>query len=148
MDPLSITSGVLTLLSACLAVAVQLKQLRDGALEAKPKINALLSDIDSFRSVLQSMESTFEQVEAKDGFQTTGHIGAHWRTLNKSIEDANVTLNELIKLLNDVNKNVSILDSARKHLRLKSATEKITNYRQQVQTYRDAMQFSLQTIIL
>jgi uncharacterized coiled-coil DUF342 family protein len=148
MDPISITTGILTSLSTCIRVAVQLKQLRDGAQEAKPKINALLSDIDSFRGVLQSMESTFEEIEVKEGFQTTGHLGAHWQPLNKSIEDANITLNELSELLKDINRNGSKLDSTSKHLRLNLAAEKIANYRQQVQTYRDAMQFSLQSIIL
>jgi uncharacterized phage infection (PIP) family protein YhgE len=148
MEPLSITTGVLSLLSVCLTVSVELKKLRDGSAEAKTKINALLADVQGLRHVLQSMESTFQELEDREGFQTTGHIGAHWKNLIQSLQDGHKTLTELEELLKTVNKNVSILDAPRRHFRLRSATEQIADYRQQVQTYRDAMQFSLQIIIL
>lgn len=148
MDPLTITTGVLTLLSTCITVSIELKKLKQGSADAGTTINALLSDVNGFRTVLQSMEITFEEVEKRDGFQKTGHIGSHWQNLNESLHDAYGSLVELETLAKSLNRSVNVLDGPRRHMRLQAATAQIAGHRQQIQTYRDAMQFSLQTIIL
>ena len=94
------------------------------------------------------METTFDEVEKRDGFQKTGHIGSHWQNLNESLHDAYETLLELETLAKSLNRSVTVLDGPRRYMRLQAATTQIANHRQQIQTYRDAMQFSLQTIIL
>ncbi|RMZ86381.1 hypothetical protein DV736_g6390, partial [Chaetothyriales sp. CBS 134916] len=147
MDALSITTGVLTLLSACITVSIELKRLKQGSAEAGTTINALLSDVNGLRTVLQSMETTFDEIETREGFQKTGHIGAHWQNLNESLHDAYETLVELETLAKSLNRSVTVLDGPRRSMRLQAATTQIVNHRQQIQTYRDAMQFSLQTII-
>ncbi|KAL2061497.1 hypothetical protein VTL71DRAFT_6874 [Oculimacula yallundae] len=50
--------------------------------------------------------------------------------------------------LDKVNKNVSLLDGARKHVRLLIAADEIVMYQQQIQSYRVTLQLSLQTIVL
>jgi chromosome segregation ATPase len=148
MDPLSITTSVLALLGICVSVCSQLRKVKHGAGEAKARIGALLNDVDNLRHVLQAMEATLDDLEAKDIFQNTGHIGAHWHSLHRSLDDGRNTLVELEEMLTKLDKETLVLDGARRYLRLKESTEAIAEYRQHVQSYRDAIQFSLQTVTL
>ena len=68
--------------------------------------------------------------------------------MDESLHDGFDTLHELEALLKSLNRSVSILDGPRRHLRLQAAGVQLVNYRQQIQTYRDAMNLSLQTIVL
>lgn len=116
--------------------------------EAKARLCGLLNDVDNLRRVLESMEVTLDDLENQNSFQTTGHIGSHWRSLNGSLQDGKDTLVELQAVLDATDKDVSFLDGARRYMRLKESTNRIIEYRQHVQSYRDAIQFSLQTITL
>lgn len=148
MDPLSVTTGVLALLAVCVSVSIQLRKVKNGAGEAKARISGLLNDVENLRHVLESMEVTLDDLENQNLFQTTGHIGSHWRSLNSSLQDGKDTLVELQAVLDAIDKDVAFLDGARRYMRLKESTERIVEYRQHVQSYRDAIQFSLQTITL
>lgn len=148
MDPLSITTGVLSLLGVCVSVSIELRKLKNGSGEAKSRISGLLSDVDTLRNALQSMEATLDELHHKGHFQTTGHIGAHWTSLNQSLNDGKDTLTQLETLVKSIDKSVSVLDGPRRYLRLKEATEQIAEYRQHVQSYRDTIQFSLEMVTL
>lgn len=50
MKPLSITNAVLALLAACVKVSISIRQLRNGAGEAKSKVSSLLSDVSTERT--------------------------------------------------------------------------------------------------
>lgn len=148
MEPLSITTGVLSLLTVCITVSIELKKLKQGSADAGTTINALLVDVNGLRNVLQLMEKTFDELEVRDGFENTGNIGAHWQNLQESLHDGYDSLAELETLTKGINRTVSVLDGPRRYARLQAATNQIASHRQQIQTYRDAMQFSLQTIVL
>jgi hypothetical protein len=148
MDPLSITTGVLGLLGTCVKVGSTLKDFYDGASFADTKVKGLLTDVESFTQVLRLMQNTFEQNQIRSSIETAGHISNHWVFLAASIQDGQNTLLQLQETLGRVNKSVNVLDGARKHLRLKSASEEIGNYQLQIRSYRDSLQLSLQTMIL
>lgn len=95
MDPLSITTGALALLGVCVSVCAQLRKTKVGAGEAKARVGGLLSDVDNLRNVLQSMEATMDDLDARNLFQNTGHIGAHWQSLSRSLQDGKDTLTGL-----------------------------------------------------
>ncbi|KAF4214229.1 hypothetical protein CNMCM8980_006914 [Aspergillus fumigatiaffinis] len=145
VEPLTIVASAASLLGICSKVAVELKRFRHGAAEARTYVTAMLNDMKGLRDVLQSMEDTFDEFEVQP---SSGHIGIHWKNLLRSLQDGRSTLEQLEELLTTINKQVTFLDSARREVRVKSAVEQIANFRQQVQTYKDAMQLSLQTIIL
>lgn len=148
VDPLSITTGVIALLGTCISVGVQLKSFRDGVETANATVNGLLSDVEGLENVLESMSNTFNQPLNQPAANATGHIGNHWKNMAKSLDNARVTLGELQELLEGVNKQTAILDFSRKHLRLKAASPQIATFRSQIQSYRDALQLSMQSIIL
>jgi uncharacterized protein YoxC len=147
-DPLSITAGVLALIQASVQVTVLLKQFRTDVSVVNATLTGLLSDVDGFQQVLESMKETFERDDVRPNLQTTGHVGSHWKNLARSLDDGASTLQQLHALLDGINKTTSILDAPRKQLRFKSAMEQIATYREQIQSYRAALHLSLSTIIL
>jgi hypothetical protein len=72
-DPLSITTGVLTLLQITVTVVNELKKLHDGASVVHQTISDLANNVDSLRIVLESMRDTFEGITALHG---SGHIAS------------------------------------------------------------------------
>lgn len=75
-------------------------------------------------------------------------MASHWRNISQALEDGKGILGQLQERLLEVNKTTKFLDGPRKQLRLNFATDQIASYRQHIQSYRDALQLSLQTIIL
>src|SRR5438477_59357 len=147
-EPLSITTGVLSLLTACVKIGVELKQFYDGAALADTAVKGLITDVEGFAHVLQLMKATLEQPYVQTSLQSTGHIGNHWRNISRSIQDGTKTLASLQATLEKVNKSATVLDGARKHLRLKWASEEIAIFQHEIRSYRDTLQLSLQTVIL
>ncbi|OIW26058.1 hypothetical protein CONLIGDRAFT_516937 [Coniochaeta ligniaria NRRL 30616] len=148
MDPISITTGVLSLIKVCGAVGFALKELHDGAQLAGAKAEALINEVEEFMRVLGLMKSTLEDKKIQTAFQSTGHIGNHWRSIAACLEDGQQTLERLQATLDKASKSVKLLDSTRKHLRLKLAADEIGIYQQRIRTCRDTMQLSIQTVIL
>ena len=148
VEPLSITTGVLSLLGVCFNVGVELKRFRDGVAVVNATVDGLLRDVSGLEQVLESMKETFDRANNRHPSQATGHIGNHWKNLSRSLQDGQNTLIRLQELLEGVNKSVTLLDGPRRQLRFNSAAEQIVAFRQQIQSYRDALQLSLQTIIL
>jgi Fungal N-terminal domain of STAND proteins len=148
MDPLSITTGVFSLLATCVKTGMILNDFYDSAAIADTKVKALLTELESFTQVLRLMKDTLEQENIQTSFQATGHIGNHFSNLATSIQDGQETLLQLQEEIKKVNKSVSLLDGARKYLRLRSASDEIAAYQQQIRSYRDTLQLTLQTVIL
>jgi chromosome segregation ATPase len=147
-DPLSITASIITLIHVSVQVTVLIKQFRDEVSAVDATLTSLLNDVDGFQRVLESMKETIEESNSRDTLQATGHVGSHWKNLARSLEDGANTLQKLHATLDRVNKKTSLLDAPRKQLRLKSASDQITLYREQIQTSHTAIQLSLSTIIL
>jgi hypothetical protein len=141
---LAITTGVFSLLGICYKTTIELKRLRNGAIESRGVVTAMLGDILALRGVLQSMEESFDDLDS--GPELTGTLGNHWRDLGTSLQEGFERVAKLETLLVDVNKDVSILDGTRRHLRLKDATDQIVTYRQEIQAYKDMLQLSLQSV--
>jgi hypothetical protein len=147
MDPLSIITGVVGVLAVSVQVVDSLNSFYNASALADTKVRGLLTDVESFTQVLQMMKDTLERKQIQTSMQSTGHIGNHWTNLSTCLEDGQNTLDELKETLEKVNKSVSVLDGPRKHLRLRSALDEIGVFQQQIRSYRDTMQLSLQTVI-
>ncbi|KAF4466117.1 GTP-binding rhoA [Fusarium albosuccineum] len=139
MDPLSITTGALALLGVCYKTTIELKRLRNGAVESRGVVTAMLGDILALRGVLQSIEESFDDLDS--GPELTGTLANHWWDLRTSLQEGFERVAKLERLLVNVNKDVSFLDGTRRHLRLKEATDEIATYRQEIQAYKDMLQF-------
>ncbi|KAK5124667.1 hypothetical protein LTR85_001380 [Meristemomyces frigidus] len=146
-DPLSITTGVLTLIGTCGNVGWQLKQFHGAAKIVDTTIEALLADVESITKVLDALQETV-RVTRSSTLQETGHIGNHWRNLSKSIADGQNVLEHLQSLLERVGKTTTRLNKPRMQLRLYLAEDELSMLRQRMQAYRDTVQLSLTTVIL
>jgi hypothetical protein len=146
MDPLSITVSVTTLLGTCISVGVSLRKFLIATAESKTAVTAMITDVKALRSVLELMETTFEEMNSDK--PESGHIGTHWSNLFQSLADGQGCLIKLKDMLDNVNKDTKVLDGVRRQIRLKTVTDQIVHSRQEVQTYKDALQLSLQTIQL
>ena len=145
LDPITITTSIGALLKAAYSIAVELKSFRDSITIVQEKLDGLLQDVEALASVLTSMRDTFEGITAGVG---TDNIGKHWQDISRALENGKETLAQLHECLQEVNRTSKIMDAPRKQLRLTFATDRLALFRQHVQSYRDALQLSLQTVIL
>ena len=146
MDPLTATASVISVLGVCLKVSVELKKFRNAVNEGRATVTAMLADVTSLRQVLQTMEDTFDELDPRS--MSTGSIGMHWRSLLISLQDGHTAIKRLEHVVQSCNTDVAFMNATRRHIRLKMAAEEIAEFRQQIQSYKDTLQLSLQTIIL
>lgn len=145
-DPLSITISVVALIKAAGQAGLLLHQFCVDLGGINVTLTGLLSDVASFKHVLETMKETFDQEEMKTNL--TGHVGNHWKNVAKALHDSEETLEQLNTLLESVNKKAKILDGPRKVIRFKSSIEQIGLFREQIQSYRGMLETSLTTIIV
>ena len=144
-DPLSITAGVVALLRVTWTVATELKKFQDEVSVVKESVSGLQRDVDGLIRVLESMRDTFANITAEHG---TGIVAAHWSNIAKSVVDGHDLLLQLHDEVQKIDKTTNFLDGPRKQLRLNLAGDKISGFRVHIKAYRDALQLSMQTIIL
>lgn len=144
-EPLSITTGVLALLQVAWKVSTELKKFHNQVSIVDKSLADLTTDVDSLARVLESMRDTFAKITAEHG---TGHVASHWSNVARSISDGKDILERLQVEVQKIGKTTKFMDGTRKQLRLNFAEDSITRFRIQIQSYRDGMQISLQTIIL
>jgi hypothetical protein len=106
----------------------------------------MLADLKSLKVVLDLIEDGFEELDGMAPL--TGYIGTHFLALKTTLADGCDSMEKLKELLMLVNKDVKILDAVRRDRRLKEAHDQIGVYRQKTQAYKDALQLSLQSVIL
>jgi len=147
-DPLSVAASVVALLTISVKITCSLHKFRDEVSGVDATLTGLINDVTSFQHVLESMKDTFDQDDVKSNLQATGHVGAHYKNLAISLEDSFASLQDLLTLLEGVNKTTNFLDGPRKQFRYKNAIDQIALFRERIQTFRAALQLSLSTIIL
>ncbi|KAJ0104340.1 hypothetical protein J7T55_011124 [Diaporthe amygdali] len=131
MDPLSITTAVASLITL-----------------ADKKLKSLLSEVECFKLLLEQMAITMKDINVDAGVQETGHLGNHLRSISVCITDGIALLEQMHQTVRSVGKTSRLLDGVRKHFRLQSASDEISMYHDQIRSYRDTIQLSMQTMIL
>jgi hypothetical protein len=147
-EPLSITVGVLSILKVCTAVGNELKKFHSSVKHVDDSINSLIRDVTGLKQMLEAMRDTLGPAKNSAYTQQSGHIGAHWRNISQALADGEKSLTRLANLLQLVYKDTKILDGTRKMIRLNSATEQINGFKSQIQTSRDVLSLSMQSILL
>ncbi|KAF2673191.1 WD40 repeat-like protein [Microthyrium microscopicum] len=148
MDPLSIVVSSLTIASLCSGLGWELKKFISGTKLVGTAINGLLQEVTAFEKILDQVTDIIDEPKVKSSLRSEGSLTSHWRHLQTSLDDAEGTLKSLQTTIVRVNKHVNLLDSTRKHIRLHAATHEIAVYQQQIRSYKDTIQVSLQTTLL
>jgi hypothetical protein len=146
MEPFSISTGVISLLCAVLKVSVELKKLKSGATDGKSTVTAMLSDAKALRTVLEAIETSFEELDSTPLLM--GNIATHLANLRVVLEDGSDRFTTVETLLIDIKKDVSLMDSTQRKLKLRTAEEQLVVLRQEIQAYKDALQLSLHAVTL
>lgn len=147
-EPLLINVGVLVLLRTSVRVTVLLKTFLGGVYSGDPTSIGLLSDVQKFQEVLQSIKEAFDRDDLKSTAQAPGAINNHVTNMARSLEDGTFTLQELTIQLEAINKKASFADSPRERNKYQAAVEQISVFRVPVQCYRDVLRSSLDAIFL
>ncbi|KAI9658419.1 MAG: hypothetical protein M1821_002552 [Bathelium mastoideum] len=145
IDPITITTGIGALLTTTYSIVVELKAFGDGVAIVKDKLNGLLQDVEAFKLVLKSMSDTFGGIKLETD---SGDVGKHWQNIDRALQNGQETLDQLRGCLKDINTSSRLLDDPKKQLRLQLAGDRLSLFRQHVQSYSDALQLSIQTVIL
>jgi chromosome segregation ATPase len=146
-DPLSIATGVLSILGVCISVTTQLKTFYGNIKFVDEAIGGLENDVASLQRTLEAVRDTLDQADAHTYTQQTGHLGSHWRNVQQALDTGQKTLSKLETTLKEINKEVTVLNASRKQLRLQGASSRIAAYRSQIQCSRDVLNTSLQSFI-
>ncbi|KAK4508774.1 hypothetical protein PRZ48_002513 [Zasmidium cellare] len=146
-EPLSIVTGVATLLQSTWTVSRQLTKFYSGVAVVKQSIQYLQQDVDGLSDVLGSMRSTFESITAEQ-HSGTGHVAAHWDNISKAIVKGKDMLNQMVQLVEEIGQARKHLDGPRKQLRLDTAEDKLTAFRNHIRAFQDVLQLSVATLIL
>jgi hypothetical protein len=113
-------------------------------------LQALQSEIDGLREVLTCIETSFRDPQYADAAlkATTGHEIPHWKRVETLMVNCELTLTDLMKVLDRVRKGngFTILNRAVKQIKLSINTSEISAYKQLIQHYKDTMHLSLQII--
>jgi hypothetical protein len=141
MDPISVAQ-------VCWKIAEGLGSFISNCKLVGTAVNAIHQDVQDFAKILEVIEKTMKDESVQNSISTSGYVGIYWEYLNTSLGDAKQTLEALSATVIRVNKDVKILDSARKTRRLEKATDEIGIYQQQIRSYKDTINVSLQTTIL
>ncbi|KAK3675088.1 RAM signaling network component [Recurvomyces mirabilis] len=144
-EPLSIVTGVTGLLKVTWTVGVELKAFRDGVKVVNTKLDGLIQDVEGLETVLKSMRETFANITAVYG---TGHIGSHWQNIAQALIRGIALVEQLRDEFKKIDKRTAFLDAPRKQFRVNMATDTIAALRVSIQSYRDSLQLSLQTMIV
>lgn len=148
MDPLSITVATVSLAKICAVVGWELKQFIDGTELVNTAVNVLLVDVEGFGQSLELMKNTVADPKLNESMISSGHVGNHWINVRTVLRDAEKALSALSATVAKVDKKVTVMDATRKHIRMKNAAEEIGLYQQQIRSYRDTLQVSLQTAVM
>jgi hypothetical protein len=146
-EPISITTGVLSILSVCVKVGYELMVFHNNTKIVDEAVGGLGKDVESFKQTLEAVRETLEQTDGDSYAQQTGHLGSHWRNIQQALESGEMTLLKLETVLQKVNKEVSFLNASRKQLRLQAVSDRIAIFRSQIQCSRDVLNTSLQSFI-
>jgi hypothetical protein len=148
MDPLSITAASLSILKVCVTLCSEVKEFIEGVNSAPTLIGVLLQEVKDFEKSLKSLEEFLEDDRTKDTIQSGGNVSRLWTDLKVCLDDARVTMESLKITMSKINKSVTILDSARKHIRLQSASKRIQMFQQQLRSSKYTIIVTLQTAIV
>jgi hypothetical protein len=112
-------------------------------------ITTLGVEVNSLSQVLSSIHDSFSDSSLANAALSsqTGHEAQHWRNVERSMDDCKGTLENLVRVLEDVKRGSGgFLARARSQISLKMSSAEITSLKQQIAAYRQTMQLSLQLI--
>ncbi|KAK1849484.1 hypothetical protein CCHR01_07855 [Colletotrichum chrysophilum] len=149
MDPFSVTLGVISLIGTSAKIITSLKDVVDSSRGVDRRLQMLISDVEMFKAMLESMKGMLESKEVRSlPLHATGDLTSHWNTISVCIQDGEKMMSGFADMLEKIDKSVDFMDSTRKVLRLKSSWEDISVFQTQLSAYRQTISVSLQVVLM
>lgn len=148
MDPFSITVGVISLIGTTAKIITSLKGVVDSSRGIDRRLQMLISDVEMFKAMLESMKGTLESKEVRPLLHATGNLTSHWNTISICIQDGENMMSDFADMLEKIDVSVDFMDSTRKVLRLKSSWEDISVFQTQLSSCRETISVSLQAVLM
>lgn len=147
-DPLSITTGVVALLTVPVSVVDETRKLQEGASVVHETISALTEDVEGIARVLESLRNTFEAIPAMQGTKGHDHLKSLWNNVARTIEKADLIPGQLASLIQEINGDCRFMGAYMKYIRLKLADGKMNAFRVRVQSVLDEINPCLSLVVV
>lgn len=156
MEPVSILSAA----SAVSAVAGKawelgsyIRELYQGAKTVDGKVRRLESAVTELARACEHVQGQFEGMSSPASSKTPGlawdEQGALTASIDIQVKDCRKTLRELKRLLTDLRpSSSSFFGRTSRHLKLQDRSQQINDFSVRVKTHTDALQMSLQIVII
>jgi len=151
IETITLATTSAQLVAECLTISRYITSFIQNANAADLTIQSLGVEVDSLSQVLDAINKSFSDTTLATAAldSQTGHEGEHWRNVKQSMQDCRQTLNRLQVIMKNLHKNdTQFLGRVRKQVKLDLKGGEITMLKQQISSYRQAMQVSLQVITL
>jgi hypothetical protein len=148
MEPLSIILASISIAKFCESVVSGLKRFIDETKVVETTLTALCQDVEEFKGTLELLRSTLDDATMQNSIRASGFIGNHWTCMKASLDDADSTLVLLQKAVDRIDKSVSVMDSARKQIRVRNASSELDLYRGKIRSFHNTIHISLQSVML
>jgi Fungal N-terminal domain of STAND proteins len=147
MDPLSILSSSVNLVSTCSKITSYIYAFINKTKVVNTAVQLLGIEVDSLSQALGSISTSFDDPLLANA--ALDHHPEHWGIVKRSMDDCKGTLKNLEGILKGFNKaDRGFLHLSTKQIKWEMKSEEITLHRQRIAAYRDTMQLSLQLITM
>jgi Fungal N-terminal domain of STAND proteins len=150
-EVLAIIASSASLVSWCAKVSSSLSAFVVAANNVDSTIQGYRNEVEALSRVLASINTSLSDPLVQSAVRAgrTGHAGGHWRDLKRSMNDCEGTLKNFDRILDRMTRGErGFLSLSRRQIRLDWNSGEITSLKQQIQSYKDTMQVSLQMINL
>jgi hypothetical protein len=142
-EPISIAITATQLVETCTKIYTIVNQTR----HVDASIGVLGVEINSLCEVLNAMHESFNDPALATIDMQTGHEAQHWRNVKRSLQDCTGTLKCLGEILDALKRSGGrFLQRPRKQINLQLKLREIGVLKQQVTSYRQTMQLSMQLL--
>jgi hypothetical protein len=143
LEPISIAITATQLVETC----TKIYQIVNQTLHVDASIGVLGVEVNSLCEVLNAMHESFNDPSLATIDMQTGHEAQHWRNVKRSLHDCTGTLKCLGEILDGLKRSGGrFLPGPRKQMNLELKLREIGVLKQQVTSYRQTMQLSMQLL--
>jgi len=142
-EPISIGITATQLVETCAKIYTMVNQTRN----VDASIGVLGVEINSLCEVLNAMHESFNDPSLATIDMQTGHEAQHWRNVKRSLQDCTGTLKSLAEILDALKQSGGrFFQRPRKQINLQLKLREIGVLKEQVTSYRQTMQLSMQLL--
>lgn len=145
MDPLTIISGVTSLVKLCSKLFTIVNDLN----LVDESVNVLITEIKSLSTVLVAIENTFKDPIQANAVLSSPIALQHWRNVQQMLENCKETLKEFEVIVRNINRSDSrILHKPVKLINFTRRAGQLELIKQKLIAYREMLNMSLQSVTL